>query len=204
MLQSSSIVILQKFLPSLKALASTLKRSWVYSLYLCSPDNYRIVNNTEEEGHVAVPVDCPEQLGLAGFAPHPNVTPAFILSVTKPKRDPHDDVRPDVNLAVRVVNVWSRVVNFSNQVPGLCAGQWEISSLKFVFLKEIYLNNLHSPFENPQKITLSSETTLVILSVSPLARLRVRTDTGWKSLHNFLHYCEFNERQSDVKILQLT
>ena len=133
MLQSSSIVILQKFLPSLKALASTLKRSWVYFLFLCSPDNYRIVNNTEEEGHVAVPVHGPEQLGLAGFAPHPDVTPAFILSVTEPKRDPHDDVRPDVNFAVRVVNVRSRVVYFSNQIPGLCAEQWEMSPLKFVF-----------------------------------------------------------------------
>ena len=64
----------------------------------------------------------------------------------------------------------------------------------------IYLNSLHIPFENPQKITLSSETTLVILSVSPLTRLRVRTDTGSKYLHNFLNYCEFNERQSDVSI----
>ena len=28
----------------------------------CSPDNYRIVNHTKEEGHVAVPVDSPEKL----------------------------------------------------------------------------------------------------------------------------------------------
>ena len=68
---------------------------------------------------------------------------------------------------------------------------------------EIYLNNLHIPFENPQKITLSSQTTLVILSVSPLTKLRVRTHTGSKSLHNFLNYCEINERRSDVNMIYL-
>ena len=99
-----------------KNIACLLSKRPVQTVNTCSPDNYRIVNHTKEEGHVAVPVDGPEKLGLASLAPHSNVTPALIFSVTETKRDPYYDVCPDVNLAVRVMNIWSRVVYLSNQL----------------------------------------------------------------------------------------
>lgn len=61
-------------------------------------------------------MDGPEQLGLTSLAPHPNVAPTLIFGVTKTKCDPHDDVRPDVNLAVRIVDIRGRVVYLSNQL----------------------------------------------------------------------------------------
>lgn len=133
-------------------------------------------------------MDVPEQLPPACLAPHSDVAPTLILCATEAKCDPDNDVRPHVNLAVGVMNVGGRVLYHIYQVSGYYARKKYYRYNVFMyFITEIHLNNLQIPLESPQKITLSSQTTLVILSESQLTRLSVRTD-GSKSLHNLLHF----------------
>ena len=80
------------------------------------PDNDCVINDPEEEAHVPVPVHGPEQPPEPHLAPHPDVTPTLVLCGRVTKCDSHDDVGPDVDLAVRVLDVGRRVLDNSNNL----------------------------------------------------------------------------------------
>ena len=64
------------------------------------PHNDRVVDHSQEEAHISISVNCPEQFLQRDFAPDCHIAPAFLLQLRITEGDLDYDIFTNVKLAV--------------------------------------------------------------------------------------------------------
>ena len=70
------------------------------------PDNYCIVNDSEKEAHIPVPVDGSEEFLLVHLWPYSNITSSLILESWISKCNSDKNIWSHINFTVRILDVW--------------------------------------------------------------------------------------------------